>query len=573
MSEHNSIPNGQGKPLVPVAVYFRMSTDKQEHSIERQRSQVVPYCERMGYTIVAEYKDEGLAGDLFEKRPGFQQLLKDAPRGKFKRIVVDEQSRLSRQDKNEFIALVIYPLQKARVQLDAANKGPVDYDSLAGGIMAMIDADKASGESKNLSRRVLSRILNKARAGIWVGGIVPYGMCAVRDERFLEPTSGKSRPIRKLVPGTPEEVKVVQWVFDRVANHGWTVGVVCAELTRRGVQPPKGNGRGANKALCQWERSAIRRMVKNRKYVGDLPWNQVHTGKYSRCVGGPKNGQILEHDQVNKKVLRNDEADWVIILNTHEGIIDRDTFARANLALLHNRKNTNPQGVKGDHLFTRLLVCGDCGAFMGGGRRRTMTDRPKTYCCSSYYRRTKEACWRNSVDESVVKDQVIEAIQREILNPDCLQTLRSTLKMRLEEMKADGLALDLQRRISDLEARIDQGTANLAVISRDRIPGVEAKLREWERERDGLQAELRSLDTSERDIEEIMTEAESQLWRLREGLEAEDIPTLRSVLREMIERIELRFTHTESAGRKRNKLVGGTIILREQVSHLGHTGR
>jgi hypothetical protein len=55
MSEQHST-NGRPEPIV---AYYRMSDDKQENSIERQRSQVEPYATRHGYVIVRKYVDEG----------------------------------------------------------------------------------------------------------------------------------------------------------------------------------------------------------------------------------------------------------------------------------------------------------------------------------------------------------------------------------------------------------------------------------------------------------------------------------------------------------------------------------
>src|SRR5262249_31451932 len=145
---------------------------------------------KRGYDLLREYVDEGLAGDLFDRRPDFQNMLKDAQAHEFEYIVVDEPSRLSRQDPVEFIEKVVAPLRRAGVRVDCVSSGLMDYSSLAGVILTTVAADKSSGESKNLSRRVLSRIADKARQGIWVGGIVPYGLRAVPDG-----------PYRKLVLG------------------------------------------------------------------------------------------------------------------------------------------------------------------------------------------------------------------------------------------------------------------------------------------------------------------------------------------------------------------------------------
>ena len=66
--------------IVRAAIYCRMSTAKQEDSIDRQLANVRPYAERKGYVTADEhtYADEGIAGDEFLKRTDFQRLLKDA---------------------------------------------------------------------------------------------------------------------------------------------------------------------------------------------------------------------------------------------------------------------------------------------------------------------------------------------------------------------------------------------------------------------------------------------------------------------------------------------------------------
>src|SRR4051794_19551360 len=100
MSAKKHTTNG----TVRAAAYYRMSTPKQKDSIERQQSQVRPYVGKSDqngtphYVLVQEYADLAIAGDVFERRPDFQRLLKDAKAGLFSVIVVDEWSRLSRQE-------------------------------------------------------------------------------------------------------------------------------------------------------------------------------------------------------------------------------------------------------------------------------------------------------------------------------------------------------------------------------------------------------------------------------------------------------------------------------------------
>src|SRR5262245_42651552 len=81
---------------IRAAAYYRMSTDKQEDSIERQRSQVEPSAARNGYRIVRDYVDEGIAGDEEEKRKAFMQMPKDAQRAQSDRILGDDKDRFGR---------------------------------------------------------------------------------------------------------------------------------------------------------------------------------------------------------------------------------------------------------------------------------------------------------------------------------------------------------------------------------------------------------------------------------------------------------------------------------------------
>src|SRR5262245_40146826 len=99
-----------------------MSTDDQTDSPERQLEQVLPYCQRKGYEVVEVYQDLGMRGSD-SSRPEYQRLLQDAQKGRFDLIVVDEQSRLSRNDPVEYMANVALPLRNAGVFVEVVDTG------------------------------------------------------------------------------------------------------------------------------------------------------------------------------------------------------------------------------------------------------------------------------------------------------------------------------------------------------------------------------------------------------------------------------------------------------------------
>jgi DNA invertase Pin-like site-specific DNA recombinase len=48
-----------------------------------QRQLAGAYAAARGYRVVQEYVDEGIAGDVFDRRPDFQKMLAAAGRGEF----------------------------------------------------------------------------------------------------------------------------------------------------------------------------------------------------------------------------------------------------------------------------------------------------------------------------------------------------------------------------------------------------------------------------------------------------------------------------------------------------------
>jgi DNA invertase Pin-like site-specific DNA recombinase len=521
-----------------------MSTDRQEDSIDRQRDQVTRYAATRGYRLVAEYKDEGIAGDVFDRRPDFQKMLQAAQRQEFDVIVVDEPSRLSRQNPIELIEKVIAPLRRSGIKIDTASKGLLDYESLAGLILLAVHAHKSEDESRDLSRRSLGGIARRALAGTYFGWMAPYGL---RIERDVDPVTAKVTA-RRCTFGPEEEVRTVRFLFDAVANRGWSLRRLCRELEDRGVKPPVGNGRGSNKREGRWNPGTLRKMLTNRKYVGDLPWNETHQGKYSRWLGA-KNGEEARIEQapvLNRRSSRNDPADVIVCPDAIPALIDRATFARAGAALALATKHTSPHVGPGGYLFTHLLVCGDCGSFLRGQPFRG----EKVYLCAKYKEYGGRGCSRNAVLEQRLWQAILGVLQDEILSPERLNAIETEMVRQLEAERSSGEADRLRRQVDALDRDVERGNANLARLPEDRLPGVIAQVRAWEGERAGLLARLHDLENGADESKKILAEARKQLGRLRDALEAGDLEAQATVVREVVSKIEVRFAHEKTSGRR-----------------------
>jgi len=65
-----------------AAIYARVLTDKQ--TVENQLRELRQIAERRGWEVVEEYRDAGSSGAKGrERRPGLDQMLKDAGRRRF----------------------------------------------------------------------------------------------------------------------------------------------------------------------------------------------------------------------------------------------------------------------------------------------------------------------------------------------------------------------------------------------------------------------------------------------------------------------------------------------------------
>jgi DNA invertase Pin-like site-specific DNA recombinase len=528
-----------------AVAYYRMSDDRQENSIERQGSQVESYALRQGYLIVREYVDEGIPGDEAEKRKDFMRMLRDAQQLRdFEVILCDDKDRFGRFDSIDQ-GYYVKPLRDIGVRLETVAQGRIDWGSFAGRVTDAVLQEAKKVERQAISRRVLTHMLDMARAQKWTGGPAPYGYRLVPD------------PVRikRLVPD-PRTAKVVQLIFDLYGNRGFSLDAIARELYLRGIPGP---GRpGPNGEPPAWKKPTIRFILRNRKYVGDWRWNADHDGKYSDVVGG----LVRTHDaKVRRRANR--PEDWILVPDSHEPLVGRDLFERVQERLERNRKRTTPLPNGGDFLLAGLLVCGHCGWRMIGTRNAAGN---RVYYCGRYHDEGKHACSANRMRELPLVNFLVRKLQQDVLNPDNLIRLRQEIR-RQDEAAAAGAsdrARELRKRIEELTVQVDQGAGRMAMIPLDLLADYAACIRGWKEERDRLAAELNRLErgSARQDAEREVEEAERQLWRLREAILSEDAVDVRAVLQEMVSKVELWFSHRKTARTTRSTFTRGLITLR-----------
>ncbi|HEY7309514.1 MAG TPA: recombinase family protein [Gemmataceae bacterium] len=544
-----------------AAIYIRMSTDKQEDSPERQRATTKQTIEREGFRFYREYIDEARRG-WDDTRPGFRQLLADAQAKKFDIIVVDECSRLSRDEPLDFFAEVAHPLKKAGVRLySVAEGGLQDWNNLPGVLLSAVYQDRSSGESKKTAWRVTTNYLKLSAEGRIDLGKPPYGY-----KRVWVDSSGRVvhegthppehvrriRPSPRLERGDPAEVRVVQFIFDAYANRDMSLRDIGHDLERRGILTPTGKR--------VWSQNCVGRILREMKYAGYYVFNRVRQGEFYRL-----GAEVVElAGGFETETGMNPRETWRIIPNHHEPLVSPETFARVQELLAANKTRTTPAPNRGDFLLTKLLFCGACGGPMVG--HRNGPGKPAFYRCQRAMDTAQHHCQNNLVKESEVLDNILAALEEQFLDPRFLDLcVREAQKMDEETMDSRRVNA-LRAELTALDRDIDRARSRLAKVDDEEFEFLNGQIAGWKARKKEVEAELHQAGTPclKKRTEELLHWLEGEIRRLRVAVQSKDRQCVRAVIRRIVDFVNVG-VECRLVGKVKNRyfLVGGDIVVED----------
>jgi len=198
----------------------------------------------------------------------------------------------------------------------------------------------------------------------------------------------------------PETAPVVQLIFQKFIDGRSIIGIA-KDLNELGIPNPtrykqlKGfNYRhpAGQKLDGLWPDSSVRRILKNRMYTGDMVQGKTTTISYkiSKCRNIP-------------------QSDWIIVEDTHEAIIDQETFEKAQ-SLFNQFTRTTAQNRDKD-LFSGFLRCADCHAAMGKKVNSHPYGTYHYYRCSTARKMKKSACSNHTIRTDKLETAVLTTIR------------------------------------------------------------------------------------------------------------------------------------------------------------------
>jgi DNA invertase Pin-like site-specific DNA recombinase len=533
--------------IVRAVAYYRMSTAQQEASIPEQRAWGERTAKANAVQVVAQFQDDAIAGDVRE-RPGLADLLAycEANAGEVQAVVVWDGDRLSRADSIK-TAVFLDRLISAGVTRLLTQEGWVDFDSDLDRLMYNIRQDMGRlAYSKSLSKNVARSGLRRAREGRWVCGRPPYGY-AVGDDGHL-------------AIGEKCRADTIRSIFRQYVNTAASLGDLARRLNEAGTPSP---------SRSPWSRGAVRTILLNPAYCGDVVWNVRTRAKHHRPVPVAA-GEIVAINRASRRRSKqpqlNDPADRVIVEDAHPALVDRETFAaaRAKLAAAaQGRGRRTPIAGGGPFVLSGMLHCAHCrhrligvrGTIVQKGRRYTYV----TYECCGNKRHGAGTCYTNRVHQDAVVREVAEVVKTTFSNADRLRHLRDQLEEYHREHVSDGTAERerLTGRLADLDRQLDLAAERLLTCPAEVQARAAAKLKEWQADRDQTARELSRLNAATEAGDRFTERAGEALYALQtlgECLADATPEQARNVLSAVLSKVTLHFDHSQTyRGGRRTK--------------------
>lgn len=368
-----------------IASYCRVSTDKedQSNSFEAQQRFFRNYIRsNPEWQLYKIYADEGISGTSTRKRTQFNQMIADAREGKFELILTKEVSRFSRN----IVDAIIHTRQLKELGIGVLfltdGISTLEQDSE---LRLSIMASLAQEESRKTSTRVKWGQARQMERGVVFGhSLLGYD---VREGTIAV---------------NPEGAALVRLIFQKYAAEQMGTGIIAKYLNTNGYRTQRGSF---------WTASAVVKILKNEKYVGDLVQQKTYTPDYLTHARKTNRGEVPQ----------------ISLKNHHEPIVSRELWDLAQSMLLKNNKHRNDAvGHSNRYIFSGKIQCGECGgAFVGRFQYLNDGRKVRRWCCGKVVREGASGC---DVGKVLRDDTAMQMLRRAI---SCLSLDRQAITSRI----------------------------------------------------------------------------------------------------------------------------------------------
>ena len=384
-----------------VVVYARYSSHNQnEQSIEGQLEYCRNYAKQHNYNIIGEYIDRAQSGTN-DDRPEFKKMIEDSNKKTFEGVLVYQLDRFARSRYDSAVNKA--KLKKNGVRVFSARENI--SDDASGVLMESVLEGMAEYFSAELGQKVKRGMKINADNCYYNGGTVPLGLKLIEVDSNITDATGKI--VKKKKYAIDEDTApIVQKIFE-MYNNGDLMADIIRYMNDRNIKTVTG---------YDFNRSSIRRILLNKKYIGIYTYNGVETP-----------------DAIPR-------------------IIDDASFNKVHDIMFKNKKAPARARAKTEYLLTTKLFCGHCKESMTGYSGTSKTGKLHNYYMCNNAR--KKLCDKKSVQKDYIEDLVVEQA-REVLTDDNIKRIAEEV-VKIADKERESTALKrLNKMLKENEQEIE----------------------------------------------------------------------------------------------------------------------
>ena len=247
-----------------------------------------------------------------------------------------------------------------------------------GEVLITIMASLAQQESQSLSQNVKMGLQYRYQ----------QGKVQINHNRFL----GYTKDADGNLVIDPEQAETVKRIY-REYLEGLRMDKIAAGLERDGIL----TGAGGKK----WHTSTINKILRNEKYIGDALLQKTYTTDFLNKTRVKNNGLVPQY----------------YVEGDHEAIIPKDIYLQVQEELVRRRVGkTSANGKKRNyscnHCFSQIVICGECGEMFRRLHWNNRGVKSIVWRCISRLESTGLECHARTINELVLQDVVVKAINQ-----------------------------------------------------------------------------------------------------------------------------------------------------------------
>lgn len=416
-----------------TALYCRLSQEDElageSGSIQHQKQILSEYAEKNGFPNPRIWADDGYSGVSFD-RPGYNEMMAEVEAGNVSTIVVKDHSRLGR---NRLVMgyLIEEKFPDYGVRYIAINDS-VDTDKGVDESLAIRDLFN-EWHARDTSKKIKAVKMAAAKRGERIGSKPPYGY-------KKDPNNPK-----RIIPNE-DTAPVVKRIFALCAS-GLGPGKIARILQEEQIITPTVydyRTYGTNHVFLKldkpyaWSQKTVSGILEHEEYIGTT----VNCRSYMPSFK-------------SKKSKDNPPEKWLRFENTHEPLIDKETWDIVQ-KVRQGKRRPNKMGEQ--DMLSGLVECEACGAKHYLCRCGSWNEEQYTYTCGRYHKH-KDECTPHTIKVMALHQIVLVEIQR--VTAEAREHTEEFLQMAMDKHQSQ-----LKREILSKARELEKAQKRLADLDK-----------------------------------------------------------------------------------------------------------